>query len=126
MQKQEVPDGYRTVVLPKDYKGAVITVDEDGDRKRAKGGDTVVLSEKTLKHDQHLLQFASDVTPSEKLDFYQNATTESLKKALKKRDLDIDTDRKDLVMTAREQGVPREELEFVDVSEKPKQALVKK
>lgn len=114
MAKQIIPEGHREVTVPPNYKGKIITVDDEGNRKKAVPGDKVILSAETLKRDQHLAQFATDATPAEKKDFYSNATTDSLRKALKTRDLDVEGDRKELILTAREQGVPKDELEFMD------------
>lgn len=119
---QKIPEGYREVTVPDGYKGKIVTKDEDGNRMLAKPGDKVILSNKTLKSDPHLAQFATDATETEKKDFYSKATTESLKDALKSRDVkNADKmDRNALINSAREQGVERQELDFLEVTEKPK------
>jgi hypothetical protein len=114
MAKNDVREGYREIKVPDNYKGKIRVTDDDGVRRLAQPGEHVELSEKTLKHDQHLLQYATDVTPKEKNDFYSKATTESLTKALKNRNLDVNMNRSELISTAREQGVERSELELVD------------
>lgn len=104
--KVKVPEGYRIVV-------------PDGNGQRfARAGETVEVDQFTIDRDKFLGQYAVD-SEDRPENPYIGATQESLAKALKKRDLDNEGSKKDLVLAAMKHAIPLRELDFSTVDGKP-------
>jgi hypothetical protein len=104
MAPSEPRQGYKNVKVPEGAQ--IVTVDKDG-RRFAKVGEVVELSEAALEVDPWLSEHVVGRSKEEvKSDPYHAASTESLKEALKGRDLDTSGDKNELINRMKKHGVP--------------------
>lgn len=98
-------DDYVEVKIPKDFDGKILRTDKNGIRGFAQPGETVSLSRVSLESDPYLRSFAVDSLEKPKDDPYEKASTESLREALKARDLPYSGSKAELILAARKHGV---------------------
>ena len=96
------------ITLPKEgplSELKIVTQNKDGMRSYAKPGDTVEVDELSVKLDSDLASLRTDKTTEKKADPYESATVETLREALKAKDLPHSGSKAELVATAKKHAV---------------------
>lgn len=122
MANENAPEGYVKVKVPADAN--VIVMDEkSGVQRNAKEGESVYLSPATIANDPWLASHAEAKDDKPEVDPYAGASIESMRAALKKKDLPAEGGKPELMEAVRKYGIPTSDLEIVDPAEqvnKPK------
>lgn len=105
MPKVKVPEGYNIYGVPANSKPG------EGSRL-LQAGEIVEMDQFSLDCDPFLADHALDAAEGKSVNPYKAATAESLKAALKKRDLEHDDTRKGMADVALKNNIPIKELAF--------------